>query len=176
MSYSPEKFIDYYDKCLENVEGFHELLSAIASIMRNPDEPIKQKVFICTDPTTCWLSHILNTMFPRGESFLVSAEQYLMSISEHASFVMIECSHVKSPKTLEVIIKTAASGNLVISRLHREAKRIPPNAVVVINFNGEMPPLEPVERRRCVILKRKPDEQPAVDPAELAEYLKTHID
>ena len=168
MSESPEKFIDYYDNCLENVEGFHELLSAIVSIMRNPDEPIEKKVFICTDPTTWFLSHILNAMFPRGKSVSVSAEQYLkdVSSSEHASFVMIECSHIKSMQMLEVIIK-----RVIAAQVRREA----PNAVVVINFDGEIPELSPVQRCRSVILKRKPDAQPAVDPAEL-QYLKTRID
>ena len=77
---------------------------------------------------------------------------------------------------VEQIIKIAVSDNFVINRLHREAKIIQPNAIVVINRDGEMPPLEPALLRHCVILKRKPDEQPAVDPAELAEYLKIHID
>ena len=168
MSYSPEKFIDYYDNCLENVEGFHELLSAIASIMRNPDEPIEKKVFICTDPTTCWLSHILDAMFPRGKSVSVSPDQFLRGVSiwEHASYLMIECPDIKSMERLELIIKA-----------HMRRLGELPNAVVVINLHGELLELlSPVTRRRCVILKRKPDAQPAVDPAELAEYLKTRID
>ena len=176
MSESPEKFIDYCNNCLENVEGFHELLSAIASIMRNPDEPIEKKVFICTDPTTYWLSHILDGMFPRGKSVSGSAQHYFEGrfMMEHASFVMIECSDIKSPKKLEVIIKRTVSAQV---RRIGEANRIPPNAVVVINLDGEhFLPLEPALLPHCVILKRKPDEQPAVNPAELAEYLMSHID